>query len=1119
MIQKYTDIDQEQLSRWCLDEGHLLLCAPITKEDESDGMLDFDKFWGKTIESIYGKEIGWGVVDESEYRRIYKKTEKYFNKSFRKNLGVWSYYQLKRDEAGIYADEIMSFIKTDIEKTKNAEDIINICLSVENYLKNVKESLSSKNNEIEFNIRNYHDKQYYHIKLKFSFFSILKKILFRSKYLFSLKELQKYYINQTFWYAIYFADRLIPEICNRLESLRNELNTRNHKDTEQLKTVDKKIETFEIKQPTFTFQQLNHHNNLIIGLGGIGGRVLIELRKRMFDEGLLLTDGHHQLPIAFMYIDSTDELMHNDDPFGMTFDGYNAQFSYNEFLNIGTIQPATIIEHLDYYPTVKDIVGKNNSKMFMYSGPATGQNRRIGRILFAANAQRFNNMLQEKGHQLSMLTRHDGPEYIYIVTGLAGGTGSGIVVDVIAQVHKRYPHAVIFVMVALPTIPPPNGHDQGHYFANVYAALKELNALNVDAFKPLDMMTSGQRVDTNSQEKLQFTLIPFENGSIADCLHSFLTIINPPRDEYANCIYREISRYAPGVLGHWIQWEYSTIEPEKDKPVRTLALASYAQKIVVHPKDLILRRISYSMLDQFMRQMCFNNYCNTKGYDNAGAHTYAYYLMIIDSMREEWHIDIKSLTLQCPFSFIPHDSSYSFQDEWENMAYFFFHDSAVLESSRDERFDLLEKLYIDYFHNHYRNYGVKGYFNKRVCVADHYAQEICHIIQHDLFMRWIQGDYGIIDLIEIVKVVVDYLREENNYTNKRIEKYNEQTEKCREEMESVRKDYALSNILIRALHAEQYLKRYNDCLKEYHIVLTHIHSIEFEKHLINKLINRLLELENRLMNISTKLAEMGEESNRIAEELRNESEDHHNTHSPIVDLSNEDAIQYCINRLIADKDVMERLSTLLRQKIAEHYDDLRHLEYLNMKDLPYLVKMQAKEIEINILNMGAWLGGSFYNPLYEDTLTALLHRNVINREHVNQFAYECINGLVMPLQLDEEELMKVVPNNPLPGPIGNTKAFVSLPKPKNEEEERLSQELENAFRAAYHNIHVNTAEARDEITIISLRTRFPIRAIHILPKLKALYDSYIAENTDKALGLLYTEDSCCDLPSLEAKMP
>ena len=346
-------------------------------------------------------------------------------------------------------------------------------------------------------------------------------------------------------------------------------------------------------------------NNLIIGLGGTGGRVLRDLRKQLFED-------YDKIPpeVAFIYIDSSDELMHNNDPSWMTKDGQNAQFSYKEFLNIGTIQPTTIIEHLDSYPTAKEIIGKNNPKMFMYSGPATGQNRRIARILFATKAQDFHSMLLEKDRELSMITGHNGPQIIYIVTGLAGGIESGMIVDVITQTHKRYPYADIFVMVALPTIPPPHVHEHGCYLANVYAALKELNALNVGAFKPLDIMTSGQRVDLNSQETLQFTLIPFEYGSIADSLHSFLKIISR-RDEYADCFYRTVSYYASGGRGHWLQREYSTIE--RNKPVRTQALVSYAQKTIMHPKDMILQRISYSMQAQSMRQMAFNNY-----FDNIG---------------------------------------------------------------------------------------------------------------------------------------------------------------------------------------------------------------------------------------------------------------------------------------------------------------------------------------------------------------------------------------------------------------------------------------------------------------------------------------------------------------------
>ena len=856
-------------------------------------------------------------------------------------------------------------------------------------------------------------------------------------------------------------------------------------------------------------------NNLIIGLGGTGGKVLKELRKKMYDEGLLRTDGHHQLPIAFMYIDSTDELMHHDDPSWLTLDGHNAQFSHSEFLYINFSALQQIAGAPAAFPHVKEIIGKSQVLETYRPGCGAMQNRRLGRIMFAANAQHFYNMLQEKGHELSMITGHDGPQNIFIVTGLAGGTGSGIVVDVIAQIHKRYPYADIFVMAALPTIPFPYAHEQNLSLANFYAALKELNALNVGAFKPLDIMTSGQRVETNSQETLQFTLIPFEDGSIADSLYRFLTIISQG-GEYAEYFYRTVSYYAPGGRGHWLQWEYSTIEI--GKPVRTQALVSYAQKTIMHPKNMILQRISFSMLAQFMRQMDFNNYYDNIGYAREAQHTYAYYRMVVNHQRERWCIDHESLTLQRPFPFIPHDSCYSFQVEWERMADYFFRDAAVLESSREERFNLLGELYKEYYYTRYRNYGVKSYFKEKVSALNNYAQEIYQLILQDLFMRWHQGEFGIFDLIEIVKILIDFLRDKNENAEKRIIEYNELSVKCREEMEFIRMDFAHLNMFRRAFRAKQYLQRYNERLKECYISLTYIHAIEFERHLLYNLINRLLEQENRLMTISSKLAEMENEANCIAEKIRKESEEHHDTHNPMVDLSNEDAIECCINKLVADRNEMKRLSTILRQKIAERYDDFRQLEYLDKKQLPYLAKMQGREIETNIMNMGAWLGGSFYNPLYEDTFAALLHRNVSNREQVHQFVYECINGLGVPLQLKEAELIKVVPHNSYPDPsLGNTMVFVSLSKPKTGEEERLSHELENAFRAASHNIYVSTAESRDEITIISLRTKFPIRAINILPELKASYDSYIAENTDKALGILHTEDSCHDLPLLEVE--
>ena len=514
MTQNYTDIDQEQLSRWCLDERHLLLCAPITKADENDEVLDFEIFWEKTIENIYGKEIGCGIVDDSKFWRIYRKTEEYYSKSFRKNLGVGNYYQLKRDEASNYADEIMSLIKIDVEKINNNEDYINRCLFVENYLINIKESLSSKSDKIEFKIRNYDDNLYFYTKQKIGFFSIIKKIFFRSRYIFSLKELQQYYINKTFWNANYFADRLISEICNRLECLRNERNVRKQEETEQLKTVDEKIEAFEINRPTLIPQQLNHHNNLIIGLGGTGGRIVGDLRKRMHGDDMNDIKG-----IGFLHVDCSRELMEQKDN----------SFYLSEFVDVSLTRELAdaIMEHIEMYPRLANI--GNCVELLQDYKPEIGtqQNRRLGRIQLQAHYDDFSNAIHRVCHKLIDDSGYSNLN-VTIVAGLSGGTGSGSLIDIISCIYKELQVLDIHMNVVgvLPTLPPPTGYDRGRYLANAYAALMELDALNKGGFIPSGIKTGTKHDYSFHKETYSnlFSLLLFKSEKIADALLHLLSL-------------------------------------------------------------------------------------------------------------------------------------------------------------------------------------------------------------------------------------------------------------------------------------------------------------------------------------------------------------------------------------------------------------------------------------------------------------------------------------------------------------------------------------------------------------------------------------------------------------------
>src|SRR5262249_5372068 len=130
-----------------------------------------------------------------------------------------------------------------------------------------------------------------------------------------------------------------------------------------------------------------------------------------------------------------------------------------------------------------------------------GQKRRLGRFLFAGKSaefrRRFTELVTEMQHYPSKNFSPSNKTTFHICCGLAGGTGSGSVVDAICQIRSVFPDAIyrINIYALLPERNPPSQKAGVNYHANGYAALVELNSLAVGAWKPHDVTGVQGRLD------------------------------------------------------------------------------------------------------------------------------------------------------------------------------------------------------------------------------------------------------------------------------------------------------------------------------------------------------------------------------------------------------------------------------------------------------------------------------------------------------------------------------------------------------------------------------------------------------------------------------------------------
>ena len=155
-------------------------------------------------------------------------------------------------------------------------------------------------------------------------------------------------------------------------------------------------------------------NHILVGLGGTGGKVLKAFRKRLYQE--YDAEERSRLPIGFLYVDSSIEMMKADDKTWQVL-GENAQFGENEFVNVKGIDLNAVLAAPSSYPGLKGIIGDAEvmRRTLGEVGAAAAQKRRAGRILFGSNIDKFKQALINQFKKVNEVTKASRTNiYIYI---------------------------------------------------------------------------------------------------------------------------------------------------------------------------------------------------------------------------------------------------------------------------------------------------------------------------------------------------------------------------------------------------------------------------------------------------------------------------------------------------------------------------------------------------------------------------------------------------------------------------------------------------------------------------------------------------------------------------------
>lgn len=185
-------------------------------------------------------------------------------------------------------------------------------------------------------------------------------------------------------------------------------------------------------------------NHLIIGLGGTGGGVLREFRKRVFQE-FRSEEPDNGIHLEYLYVDSSDDDLNSRE--GWNIMGKSVHLKEAQKVSIHGLG-MSMFQNLSMYPGIKAFLSEGDVDMMQTKlGPLVtagigGQRRRLGRTLFANNLAAVDGtdfLTRIKG-AVNRVTQGSNDQMVtfHICAGLAGGTGSGSIIDAISQIRQEY---------------------------------------------------------------------------------------------------------------------------------------------------------------------------------------------------------------------------------------------------------------------------------------------------------------------------------------------------------------------------------------------------------------------------------------------------------------------------------------------------------------------------------------------------------------------------------------------------------------------------------------------------------------------------------------------------------
>lgn len=882
-------------------------------------------------------------------------------------------------------------------------------------------------------------------------------------------------------------------------------------------------------------------NHILIGLGGTGGKVLKAFRKRLFQE--FSAEERATLPIGFLYVDSSVEMMQPDDKTWQVL-GENAQFTESEFVNVKGIDLNAVLSSPSSYPGLKGIIGDAEvmRKTLGEVGAAAAQKRRAGRLLFGSNIDKYKQALLtqfDRVNKISKATRTN----IYIFTGLAGGTGSGSIIDVIAQTRmipqfrselsqdgKTGTGIVVYAMV--PELNPPGTSDAGRYHANGYAALQELNALLSGNFKPYDISGHSERMALDTVNKIADGLILYSNVNehgytveshkelpqiLADFTYSRIFLENNENSE------EFLRSYSYENIDSWRTEYYEKARNGAIQPWRTKAVSSFGFKRVIIPEEEIIEYFSFSFGRQALLQMRYGNWNDDLGYRDTPENKDYSSLVMDDELQEKWRITNKHLMLERPI--LPSDDNKfgPYAAYWAGVIPRW----SQLAEKENQPLAKLEELCQKGYDELFRQLGVKRFYEGKTAAREQHAQEICDRIEHYIFEQWKQGELSLYNMLQLIDCIVDEVGKKRKWMEGEASKNHKLIDQLIQQRDINKKAFA--EVLIQAIVKGKYLTKHSTILQQLMMKQCEVQGNEFAQQLLTVLTVKLNLLRSRIETFVATINEAIEYNNAMIAARCQDEGGINNLQQTVIRFYDQKRVKEFTQRVITDQKRQKGIADEVRLRLSELIGSEQTFQHANAVIAPDTIA----ELMDTVVRQKSI---AIHEDILIEASEKIINRNILEQlsekynetESLKKFAKSIIEESGVFLELNNAELQRAVggQNNPVPQDgmnINRKIVLINLPKVEgNETVQKFATKLKEALINSVPTgvtvcVDMNGTR-QNELTVQAITYCFPIRCLKNLAFYKERYDQLINGNESRQMRVvLHSEGTGEDFPTLEVQ--